>query len=65
VRLQTRQTAVDLAARLYEVERGRRPNSAADLVPDYLPYVPGDPVSGAPAIAITPPATQPQTPLAP
>jgi hypothetical protein len=41
-----RQLLVDLAARAYELEKGRRPASVADLVPDYLKAVPKDPVSG-------------------
>jgi hypothetical protein len=44
--LMTRQLLVDLAARAYELENGRRPASVADLVPDYLKVVPQDPVSG-------------------
>ncbi|MGD0208361.1 MAG: hypothetical protein ABSC89_12215 [Verrucomicrobiota bacterium] len=44
--LMTRQLLVDLAARAYELENGRRPTSLTDLVPDYLKAVPQDPVSG-------------------
>ncbi len=44
--LKTRQLLVELAARAYELEKGRRPVSVADLVPDYLKAVPKDPVSG-------------------
>lgn len=42
----TRQLLIDLAARAYELEKGRRPASLAELVPDYLKAVPQDPVSG-------------------
>jgi uncharacterized protein YgiM (DUF1202 family) len=44
--IMTRQLLVDLAARAYELEKGHRPASVADLVPDYLKVVPKDPVSG-------------------
>jgi hypothetical protein len=44
--LMTRRLLVDLAARAYELEHGRRPASVADLAPDYLKTVPKDPVSG-------------------
>ena len=40
------QLLIDLAARAYELEKGRRPASLAELVPDYLKAVPQDPVSG-------------------
>ena len=45
--LMTRQLLVDLAARAYELENGRRPASLTDLVPEYLKAVPKDPASGA------------------
>jgi hypothetical protein len=45
--LMTRQLLVDLAARAYELDKGRSPASVADLAPDYLKAVPKDPVSGA------------------
>lgn len=35
--------AVSLAMRLYELDHGLRPVKLADLVPDYLPFVPKDP----------------------
>ncbi|MGB7747319.1 MAG: hypothetical protein WBN75_08525 [Verrucomicrobiia bacterium] len=41
----TRQLTIDLAARAYELENGRRPASVADLVPNYLKAIPLDPVS--------------------
>ena len=37
---------LDLAARAYELEKGKPPASAADLVPDYLKAIPQDPVTG-------------------
>ncbi|HEX5398031.1 MAG TPA: hypothetical protein VFY06_03175 [Verrucomicrobiae bacterium] len=40
-----RQLILDLAARAYELDKGRRPASAADLVPEYLEAVPTDPVT--------------------
>jgi hypothetical protein len=42
----TRQLIIDLSARAYELEKGRRPASLTDLVPDYLKAIPRDPVSG-------------------
>ena len=42
----TRQLTMDLAARAYELEKGRRPASTADLVPDYLKAIPQDPFTG-------------------
>jgi hypothetical protein len=41
-----RRMMVTFAARAYELENGKRPQSAADLVPDYLKAVPKDPVTG-------------------
>ncbi|NLG42796.1 MAG: hypothetical protein GX547_06095 [Phycisphaerae bacterium] len=38
-----RMAATALAIRLYELDHGRRPERLAELVPDYLPSVPGDP----------------------
>lgn len=35
--------ALALAIRLYELDRGRRPATLSDLVPDYVPDVPADP----------------------
>lgn len=37
-----------LASQLYEAETGKAPQSAADLVPKYLPAVPLDPIGGVP-----------------
>jgi hypothetical protein len=42
----TRQLTMDLAARAYELEKGRRPAIPADLVPDYLKAIPQDPFTG-------------------
>ena len=42
----TRQLMVDLAARAYELEKGHRPASSADLVPGYLKTIPQDPITG-------------------
>jgi hypothetical protein len=36
-------TAVALAMRVYEVDRGRRPERLDELVPKYLPFLPKDP----------------------
>ncbi len=44
--LLTRQLLVELAARAYELEKGRRPASLTELAPDYLKAVPKDAVSG-------------------
>ena len=44
--LKRRQLILDFAARAYELEKGKPPQSAADLVPDYLKAVPKDPVTG-------------------
>ncbi len=40
------QLLIALAARAYDLDKGRPPASAADLVPDYLKAVPQDPVTG-------------------
>jgi hypothetical protein len=45
--LLTRRLLLSLAARAYELERGKPPSRAADLVPDYLQAVPKDPENGA------------------
>jgi hypothetical protein len=37
---------IALAARAYELDKGHRPASATDLVPDYLKAVPQDPATG-------------------
>ena len=42
-----RTAAVELAVRLYEIDHGHRPATLADLVPDYLPTVPRDPLDAA------------------
>ena len=38
---------IDLAARAFELEKGRRPQDAKELVPEYLKAVPKDPTTGA------------------
>jgi hypothetical protein len=43
---ETRQLTIDLAARAYELDKGHRPASPADLVPDFLKTVPQDPFTG-------------------
>jgi hypothetical protein len=45
--IRTRQLMVDLAARAYELDKGKPPASLADLVPDYLQAIPQDPLTGA------------------
>jgi hypothetical protein len=42
----TRRLIIDLAARAYELDKGRPPANLADLVPDYLKAVPQDPFTG-------------------
>ena len=42
----SRQLLIELAARTYELEKGNRPSSLSDLVPDYLKAIPQDPVTG-------------------
>jgi hypothetical protein len=37
---------INLAARAYELDKGKPPESLADLVPDYLKAVPQDPFTG-------------------
>jgi hypothetical protein len=37
---------IDVATRAYELEKGQRPKSLADLVPDYLKAIPKDPLTG-------------------
>ena len=44
--MKTRQLLIDLAARAYELDKGHRPTSLADLVPDYLKSIPQDPLTG-------------------
>jgi hypothetical protein len=40
------QLLIDLAARAYELDKGHRPASLTDLVPEYLKAVPQDPFTG-------------------
>lgn len=42
----TRQLVVQFAARAYELDKGHRPASLTELVPDYLKAVPQDPFTG-------------------
>jgi len=44
--MRTRQLIIDLAARAYELDKGKPPASLADLVPDYLKAIPQDPFTG-------------------
>lgn len=44
--MEMRQLTVALAARAYELDKGNRPASVADLVPDYLKTVPQNPITG-------------------
>jgi hypothetical protein len=44
--LKTRQLIVQLAARAYELDKGKLPANLSDLVPDYLKAVPQDPFTG-------------------
>ena len=45
--LQLKRLIIDLAVRGYELDRGNRPKSLNELVPDYLDAVPVDPVTGS------------------
>jgi len=42
----TRQLIIALAARAYELDKGKPPASLADLMPDYLKAIPQDPLTG-------------------
>lgn len=42
----TRQVMIALAARAYELDKGKPPASVSDLVPDYLATIPQDPFTG-------------------
>lgn len=46
LQVERRRAIVEAAARLFELEKGRRPTGYADLVPAYLPAAPLDPTSG-------------------
>lgn len=46
--LKLRRLELDLASRAYELDKGRRPASTADLVPEYLKAVPKSPATGKP-----------------
>jgi uncharacterized protein YhaN len=41
----TRELIIDLAARAYELDKGKAPASVSDLVPDYLKAIPQDPLT--------------------
>ena len=45
---ESRLTILKLASRAFELERGRKPSASQELGPDFLPYMPLDPVSNAP-----------------
>jgi hypothetical protein len=57
-----RAAAVDLAVRLYEVDRGRAPVRLQDLVPTYLARVPIDPTTGTAMTRTFVPATTQASP---
>jgi hypothetical protein len=44
--MRTRQLIIALAARAYELDKGKPPASLADLTPDYLNTIPQDPFTG-------------------
>lgn len=44
--IETRQLIIALAARAYELDKGKPPESISDLVPDYLKAIPQDPLTG-------------------
>jgi hypothetical protein len=44
--VKTRQLIVQLAARAYELDKGHRPATLTELMPDYLKAVPQDPLTG-------------------
>ena len=46
--LKARRLTIDFASRAYELDKGHRPASAAELVPEYLNAVPKNPVTGKP-----------------
>lgn len=45
--LRARQLLIEIATRAYELEKGRRPASLSDLMPDYLKAIPQNPLTGA------------------
>jgi len=45
-RMKLRQLTIDLAARAYELDKGKPPATVNDLVPDYLKTIPQDPLTG-------------------
>jgi hypothetical protein len=57
---QRRMAAIALAIRLFEVNRGHRPRTLDELVPDYLPTVPADPMSSNGVIQYLPNAEHPR-----
>jgi hypothetical protein len=44
--LKARRLMIDFASRAYELDKGHRPASAAELVPEYLKAVPKSPSTG-------------------
>ncbi len=46
VQIKLRRLELDLASRAYELDKGHRPASAAELVPEYLKAVPKHPTTG-------------------
>jgi hypothetical protein len=48
--MRTRQLIINLAARAYELDKGKPPASLADLMPDYLKAIPQNPFTGTNAI---------------
>ena len=45
-RKDTRRLAIELAARAYELDKGKKATGISDLVPEYLPTAPLDPITG-------------------
>jgi hypothetical protein len=43
-----RRLLINLAGRAYELEKGKRAATIAELAPDYLKTIPTDPVTGSP-----------------
>jgi hypothetical protein len=60
-RYDRRAAAIALAARLYEAEHGRAPATIAEMVPEFLPRVPLDPMAGRGTPMPYTPATRPTT----
>ncbi|HEX2971133.1 MAG TPA: hypothetical protein VHP11_02300, partial [Tepidisphaeraceae bacterium] len=56
---QQHKAAIALAERLYQLDHGRGAQRLEDLVPDYLPTIPRDPMAGGNAAMPFVPTTQP------